>query len=174
MSLFGKMFLELVWSAWHYVTVLSTYWQVIVSLSFRKKNSPLKYFQMRISPRWPNMFLTPCAWLSFALEFSVGWNNNTGLWNKNSSERLSVAYCTPYISEKCKAQKSEILTNIDVYSYRRAHKRASCSGGVICRGYGVITCNTQPSVYLKILGTPEFLEFIQLSDRSFRSVLLSL
>ena len=62
-------------------------------------------------------------------------------------EWLSVAYCTPYISEKCNAQKSEILTNINVYSYRRVHKRASCSAWVICRGCEVITCKTQPSVY---------------------------
>ena len=53
----------------------------------------------------------------------------------------------PYNSEKINAQKSEIPINIDVYSYRRADRPASCSAGVICRGCGVVTCNTQPSVY---------------------------
>ena len=73
---------------------------------------------------------------------------------------------------KCNVQKSEILTNIGVYSYRRPHRCASCSAGVICRGCGVVTCNKQPSIYLKPLGTPEYLEFIQLPHCSFRSVLL--
>jgi len=37
------------------------------------------------------------------------------------------------------------FTKIEVYSYRRAHTYASCTAGVICRGCGVQTCNTQPS-----------------------------
>jgi len=45
----------------------------------------------------------------------------------------------PYNSDKSNAQKSDIPTNIDVYSYGRAHRPASCSAGVICRGYGVAT-----------------------------------
>jgi len=49
--------------------------------------------------------------------------------------------------DKCNAQKLEITTNINVYSYRRAHRRASCSAGVICRDCGVVICNTQPSIY---------------------------
>jgi hypothetical protein len=53
----------------------------------------------------------------------------------------------PYTSEKTNAQKSEISKKVDVYSYRRAHRCASFIAGVICRGCGVITCNTQPSVY---------------------------
>ena len=63
-------------------------------------------------------------------------------------------------------------TNIDVHSYRRAHRRASCSAGVICMGCGAVTCNRQLSIYSQFLGTPEYLEFIQLSHRSIRSVLL--
>jgi len=36
--------------------------------------------------------------------------------------RFSVAYCnTAYCSDKTNIQKSDILTKIDVYSYRRAH-----------------------------------------------------
>jgi len=45
----------------------------------------------------------------------------------------------PYNSEKRTAQKSEIHKNINVYSYRRAHRPASCSAGVIYRGCGVVT-----------------------------------
>jgi len=40
----------------------------------------------------------------------------------------------PYNSYKSNAQKLEVPTNIDVYSYRMAHRHASCSAGVICRG----------------------------------------
>jgi len=53
----------------------------------------------------------------------------------------------PYNSYKSNAKKSEIPTNIDVYSYRRVHRRASYSAGVIYRGCEVVTCNTQPSFY---------------------------
>jgi hypothetical protein len=47
---------------------------------------------------------------------------------------------------------------IDVYSYRRAHRCASCTAGVICWGSGVATCNTQPFTK-NILGTLKYLEF---------------
>jgi len=52
----------------------------------------------------------------------------------------------PYNSDKTNAQKLEISTKLDVYSYRRAHRHASCSAGVICRGCGVVTCNIWPSM----------------------------
>jgi hypothetical protein len=48
---------------------------------------------------------------------------------------------------KTNAQKSDISTKINVYSYRRHHRYASCSGEVLCRGCGPVTCNTQPSIY---------------------------
>jgi hypothetical protein len=48
----------------------------------------------------------------------------------------------PYKSDKSNVHKSEILINIDVYSYMSTHRRASCSAGVICRGCGVVTCKT--------------------------------
>jgi len=35
--------------------------------------------------------------------------------------------------------------------YRKAHRHASCSAGILCRGYGVVTCNIQPSIYKKCL-----------------------
>jgi hypothetical protein len=60
----------------------------------------------------------------------------------------------PYNSDKTNAEKSEIPTNIDVYNYRRAHRPASCSAEVICRGGGVVACNTQLSSYKKRLGHP--------------------
>ena len=61
-------------------------------------------------------------------------------------ERLSVAYCTHIIQTKLMLKKSEISTKIDVYSYKKAHRHASCSVAVICRGCGVVTCNIQSSV----------------------------
>jgi hypothetical protein len=53
----------------------------------------------------------------------------------------------PTYSDKSNAQKLEIPTNIDVYSYRTAHRHASCSAGVIYSGCGVVTCNTQLWIY---------------------------
>jgi hypothetical protein len=50
----------------------------------------------------------------------------------------------PYNSDKINTKKSEISTIIDVYSYRRAYRCASCSVGVICRGCGVVK---QLSIY---------------------------
>jgi hypothetical protein len=44
----------------------------------------------------------------------------------------------PYNSDKTNTQKSEISRIIDVYSYMRAYRHASCSVGVICRGCGVV------------------------------------
>jgi hypothetical protein len=58
---------------------------------------------------------------------------------------IGVLY--PFISDKTNAQKLEISTKINVYSYRRAHRLASHSAGIIHTGCGVVTCNTQPSVY---------------------------
>jgi hypothetical protein len=37
----------------------------------------------------------------------------------------------PYNSDKTNAQKSEISTKIDVYSYSMAHRHASCRAEVI-------------------------------------------
>jgi hypothetical protein len=70
-------------------------------------------------------------WLSLALRFTVGWNINTGLWGKNAllTRKVVSGVLYPYNSEKSNAQKSEIPTNIDVYSYRRAQRPASCSVG---------------------------------------------
>jgi len=53
----------------------------------------------------------------------------------------------PYNSDKTNAEKLEIPTKLDVYSYRRAHRPASLSARAICRGCGVVTCNIQPSIY---------------------------
>jgi hypothetical protein len=61
--------------------------------------------------------------------------------------RLSVAYCTHIIQTKLTLKKLEISTKIDVYSYSMAHRHASCSVGVICRGCGVVTFNIQSSIY---------------------------
>jgi len=36
----------------------------------------------------------------------------------------------------------EIFTKVNIYSYKIAHRHASCSTGVFCRGCGAVTCNT--------------------------------
>jgi len=63
------------------------------------------------------------------------------------TRKVVSAILYPYNSEKTNAKKSEISTKIDVYRYRRDHRCASFSAGVICRGCEVVTCNTQPSIY---------------------------
>jgi hypothetical protein len=75
---------------------------------------------------------------SLALQFTVGWNINTGLWNEHQTltRKVVSAVLYPYNSDKTNAKKSEISTKIDVYSYRRDHRLASFSAGVICRGCG--------------------------------------
>jgi len=72
-------------------------------------------------------------WLSPALRFTVGWNINTGLWSKNAflTRKVVSGVLYPYNSDKSNAQKLEIPTNINIYSYRRAHRPASCSVGVV-------------------------------------------
>jgi len=52
----------------------------------------------------------------------------------------------PYNSDKTNSQKSEVSTKSNVYSYIIAHRHASCSAGIVCRGCGVVTCNIQPSI----------------------------
>jgi len=49
-------------------------------------------------------------------------------------EKAVSGVLCPYNSDKTNAQNSEIPTNINVYSYRRARRPDSCSAGVICRG----------------------------------------
>jgi len=87
--------------------------------------------------------------LLLALQFTVGLNINTGLCNEQKllTSNVVSGELYPYTSDKTNAQKSDISTKIDVYSYGRAHRSASCSVGVICRGCGVVTCNAQPSIY---------------------------
>ena len=48
----------------------------------------------------------------------------------------------PYGSDKTNAKKIRDIQKIYVYSYRRAHRRASCSAGVLRRGCGAVTYNT--------------------------------
>jgi hypothetical protein len=100
-------------------------------------------------PSWLIHFRHWYLCLYLALGFTIGWNINTGPQSKLSflTRKFVIGIMYPYNSNKTNAQKSEISTKINVYSYRGAHRRASCSAGVICRGCGVVTCNIQLSVY---------------------------
>jgi hypothetical protein len=103
----------------------------------------------------------------------VGWvwvEFNSVLWNCTSllSGRLSVAYCNADFSAQT---ENKISMKIDVFSYRRAHRHASCSSGALCRGFGAIMCDTQLSNVLKALWTRNF---TQHSHCTFRPVLFSL
>jgi len=75
-------------------------------------------------------------------EQEVGWEPELlwALWSKEKSLPL------PGIKLRCLSCHTCGLLNILQY-YRRAHKPASCIAGVICTGCGVVTCNTQPSIY---------------------------
>jgi len=80
-------------------------------------------------------------WGSLWVEIStLSYEANSSFW----LERLSVAHCTHIIQTKLMLRNRRYPKKIGVYSYRRAHRHASCSAGVICRGCGVITCNIQP------------------------------
>jgi hypothetical protein len=95
---------------------------------------------------WLARFWHWVLWLPLALEFTVRWNIDTGLWNKHSFLTMKVVsgVLYPYNWDKTNTKKLEISRKIYVYSYRRAYRRASCSAGVIWRGCGVVK---QPSIY---------------------------
>ena len=98
-------------------------------------------------------------------------NINSGLW---WSQLLSVVYWNGDRSNESDAEKLEISPKSDVYSYRRVHKRASCSDEALCSGCGALTCNIQTSTLVKpsrpLLNSSNFPEHCQCR---FRSVLLS-
>jgi len=116
-----------------------------VRLSFRSQNVPLHLLnpstntdiyvhtsKLRIFLSWLIWFWHCLLRLSLALEFTVGWNINTGLWSKKLffTKKVVSGISYPYNSDKSNAQKSEISRKLNVYSYRRAHRHASCSAGV--------------------------------------------
>jgi hypothetical protein len=84
----------------------------------------------------------PCSplWVEIS---TLAYEMNSSCW----PERLSVANSTHIIQTKLMLKIRRYPSKIDVYSYRRAHRCASCSAEVICRGCRVVTCITQPSVY---------------------------
>jgi len=43
---------------------------------------------------------------------------------------------------------------IDIYSYRRAHRRVCCSSGTLCRDCGALMCNTQSWNLVKMMWKP--------------------
>jgi hypothetical protein len=62
-------------------------------------------------------------------------------------EGLSVAYCTHVIQTKVML-KNQRYPQISMFTATGwAHRPASFSSGVICRGCGLVTCNIQPSIY---------------------------
>jgi hypothetical protein len=68
------------------------------------------------------------------------------------------------------AEKLEISVITDVYSYRRVHRRASCSAGALCHGYGALTWNILPSTLMKNSWTLlNISTFPQHSQHSFRT-----
>ena len=91
-----------------------------------------------------------CFCLSLALESNVGWTSTMAYETCTNGwpQSFLVVYCNAtYCSDKTNIQKSDISTNINVYSYRRAHRCVFCSSGTLCRGCGAVTYNTQPSIY---------------------------
>ena len=116
-------------------------------------------------------------WLSLAMEFTVGWNINTGLWNKLQllTRKVVSGILHPYNSDKTNVKKSGISTKIDISSYRRAHRHASCSAGKICRRlWGRNMQQTALNLINTFWAPSNSWNFIQLSHHSFRPILLSL
>jgi hypothetical protein len=102
----------------------------------------------KVVPDTACIYHLPCSSLWVVIS-TLAYEAKKNCW----AERLSVVYCTHIIQTKLMLKKSEMSTKIDVYSHRRAHRHASYSTGVICRGCGIVTCNTQPSIY-QHLGHP--------------------
>jgi hypothetical protein len=107
-------------------------------------------------------------WVGFGLNVTVCYATTTSL----RSGRLPVAYCNAYFSTQT---ENETSMKIDVFSYRRAHRRASCSSGSLCGCFGAIMCDTQLSNVLKTSWTPyNTRNFTQHWHCTVRSVLFSL
>ena len=109
--------------------------------------------QPHICPSWLILFQTQHAFVFH--EVHCGLNINTDLWNKHYllTRKVFSGILYAYSSDRTNVQKSEIFTKNDVYSYRRANRRASCSAAVLCRGCGAATCNTQHQSTKNFLGT---------------------
>jgi len=99
----------------------------LVKLSYRSQNvpppqTPIYMSTLLVTAHFSQLIqFWHCLWrLSLALGFTVGWNINTGLWSKNSflTRKVVNGILYPYNSDKTNAQKLEMPTNIDVYSYR--------------------------------------------------------
>ena len=128
-----------------------------VRLSFRIQNvqpsppKPLRKHRYRRThfitvhySQLTNMVLTPLATIIACSEVHCGlkyqhWpmKQKLFLYQKHYQWLLY-----PYNSDKINAYKSEISTNIDVYSYRQSNRHSSWIAGITCRGCGFVTCNT--------------------------------
>jgi hypothetical protein len=73
------------------------------------------------------------------------------------SGRLPVVYCNAYLSAQTK--KKKISMKIDVFSYMRAHRHASCNSGALCRDFGAIMCDTVAKCTKHVMDTIEYEEF---------------
>jgi hypothetical protein len=96
------------------------------------------------------------------MEFTPGWNINTGLWNDHNfllPERLSVAYCS-HIIQTTLILKIEDNHKKTMFTATGGPKDVPC---VLCRCCGVVTNNTQPSIYSKCLGYPRIAGIIHSS-----------
>jgi hypothetical protein len=94
--------------------------------------------------RFWNCLLYRSLWSSLWVEIStLAYEAKILSW----PERLSVAYCTHIIQTKV-ILKNWRYPQISVFTAAGGlTDLPSCSAGVICRGCGVVTWNTQPSIY---------------------------
>jgi len=75
--------------------------------------------------------------------WTLAYKTNTNCW----PEMRPVVYCTHIFCTKLMLKNWEISTKVNICNYKIAHRCASCSTGVLCRGWGPVTCNTQQSIY---------------------------
>jgi hypothetical protein len=91
----------------------------------------------------------PCS--SLWVEIStLAYEANKNCW----AESLSVAYSTHIIQTKLMLKNWRYPQKLMFTAMEGPTDMPCCSAGVICRDCGVVTCNTQPSVYQKCLGHP--------------------
>jgi hypothetical protein len=90
--------------------------------------------QLHILCQLTDSFWTVLAFCIACTAVQCVRNLNTGIWNKHyqliRQDVSGVLY--PYTSDKTDAQKSEISTEINVCSYRRAHTCVCARNFVMC------------------------------------------
>ena len=105
----------------------------------RQHTATAQFFQLTDRFRDTGSFVCSLHCSPLWVEISkLAYETNTNCW----SERFSVPYCTHIVQTMLMFNNRRYPQKIDIYSYRRSHRHASGSAGVLCRGCGAVKCNT--------------------------------